>query len=360
MQIDFHHGVIYVLARLAGFEKRDADIIAYCSQYVDDATLNVPIRFLDGALYKPLQSAHKMLDYRNFNDLAYSLVWIPFHFLPGNGNLTASEGKELDYVKRIICRKNSPLAQDMIRDCIEKKSETTGLYRFGIALHTYADTWAHQGFAGIQSEVNKVKYLRRNKIDEKLIDKLSTFFGSNFDKAQGIFLNAALPLGHGTVLSYPDRPYLTWSYEDHQGSEILKNNPEIYMEAVDHIYEAMKRYLIDNPYADVEGVPSEERKKIEDYLRTIDFTSGEERHREWLKLIREGKFSFGPEYVSYASDGRGSWEFEITNGYDVETDIINSHKFFETSHWRYFYDAIRDHYYFLLRKLFPKYGLLIA
>jgi hypothetical protein len=38
MQIDFHPAVIYVVARLAGFDHRQADVTAYCSQYVDDAT----------------------------------------------------------------------------------------------------------------------------------------------------------------------------------------------------------------------------------------------------------------------------------------------------------------------------------
>lgn len=38
MQIDFHHATTYVLARLAGFEHPEANIIAYSAQYVDDAT----------------------------------------------------------------------------------------------------------------------------------------------------------------------------------------------------------------------------------------------------------------------------------------------------------------------------------
>ena len=37
MQIDFHHAVTYVAARLAGFSANDAGIIAHSAQYVDDA-----------------------------------------------------------------------------------------------------------------------------------------------------------------------------------------------------------------------------------------------------------------------------------------------------------------------------------
>ena len=49
MQIDFHHGVTYTVARLAGFAHRDAETIAYCSQYVDDATNSGATRFDNGA-----------------------------------------------------------------------------------------------------------------------------------------------------------------------------------------------------------------------------------------------------------------------------------------------------------------------
>ncbi len=37
MQIDFHHTVTYVIARLAGFSQTEAGVIAYSAQYVDDA-----------------------------------------------------------------------------------------------------------------------------------------------------------------------------------------------------------------------------------------------------------------------------------------------------------------------------------
>jgi len=61
MQIDFHHAVTYVLSRYAGFNSEDANKIAYSSQYVDDAVCSEVVRFTNGALYKPLASAHKQL-----------------------------------------------------------------------------------------------------------------------------------------------------------------------------------------------------------------------------------------------------------------------------------------------------------
>jgi len=44
MQIDFHHGVTYVVARLAGFEHKAASIIAYCAQYSNLAPGNMDVK----------------------------------------------------------------------------------------------------------------------------------------------------------------------------------------------------------------------------------------------------------------------------------------------------------------------------
>ncbi len=91
MHIDFHHAVTYVCARLAGFTHAKANIVAYSAQYVDDATNSGTIRFDNGAMYTRISSAHKMVDYRNSKALKNHRVWIPFHFLPGNGEKEAGK-----------------------------------------------------------------------------------------------------------------------------------------------------------------------------------------------------------------------------------------------------------------------------
>ena len=154
MQIDFHHGVTYVLARLAGFTQEQADIIAHSSQYVDDAVHDGLVTFHNRALFRCSAAAHKSVDYRNFEALKNHLVWIPFHFLPGNQ--TTGHPDIPDFVQRLICRPNSEIAQAMVNRCILDQDPKLGLYRLGITLHVYADTWAHQNFTGISHEVNKI------------------------------------------------------------------------------------------------------------------------------------------------------------------------------------------------------------
>jgi hypothetical protein len=115
MQIDFHHGVTYVVARLAGFGHRDAEIVAYCSRYVDDATNDGVVRFENGAMYRRTASAHKSLDYKHFDELGNPHVWLPFHFLPGNGGKRAGENPAGSFIEKIICTPDSPVARDMVR-----------------------------------------------------------------------------------------------------------------------------------------------------------------------------------------------------------------------------------------------------
>ena len=111
MQIDFHHGVTYVLARLAGFSHDEAQIIAHSAQYVDDAVDDGTLFFDNEGAYEFISSAHKMLDYRNFSKLANHHVWIPFHFLPGNDLDPKLRGKVPDFVQQAICRPNSVTAK---------------------------------------------------------------------------------------------------------------------------------------------------------------------------------------------------------------------------------------------------------
>lgn len=114
MQVDFHHAVTYVLARLAGFEKREAEIVAYSSQYVDDATNGGMIRFKNDFMYARIRSAHPIFSFKNVIPHASRVAWVPFHFLPGN------EGHGIE---RTICRPNSQIAREMVNYCILDKKE---------------------------------------------------------------------------------------------------------------------------------------------------------------------------------------------------------------------------------------------
>jgi len=359
MQIDFHHAVTYVLARLAGFNYEQANIIAYSSQYVDDSNCDVFVKFNNGALYKPICSAHKILDYRNFDQLADHLVWVPFHFLPGNNGLLNSKGQEDDFISRIICRPNSYVAQDLVAECIRNCEKENSLHRLGITLHVYADTWAHQGFAGIQDDVNLVKYLEDDETSQTLTGKIAEFFQDKFDREQSRFVAGVSPLGHGAVLSYPDRPYLKWKYEDNYGNKIERNNPLDFLNAAQNMYKVMKRFLWADPFAEVPNMDEQDSKQLAQLLQNLTSPDGIVRHQEWLKRIREGEFRFGPEEVHYDEN---EWINTALGSYLEKFPIekLEYEPNFLDTDWKKFQDALIDHHYYLLRVLLPNYDICIA
>lgn len=354
MQIDFHHGVTYITARIAGFTHNAAQLIGYSAQYVDDATNSGLIRFDNGAFFSRISSAHKMLDYRNFRELANNRVWIPFHFLPGNGGLAAGQDPPGSFIDKLICRPNSPVAQAMVKDCILNRHPAYGLYRLGITMHVYADTWAHQGFAGVNHRVNEARNLAdgEGKPDTKLANRL-----------KGYFISEALPLGHGAVLSNPDRPFLRWQYTNGRGEKIARNNPQDFLTAADCMCQAMQRYLAGNPDADAPGLPAADRAIIAHMLETITDTDGHRRHQQWLEAIAQGRFSFGPTQIGYIPKGRDSWKYRALGteaAVDRQDTVFPYHPQFLQSDWKRFHDALKAHHFYVIHDLLPRYGICVA
>jgi hypothetical protein len=354
MQIDFHHGVTYVVARLAGFNHEDASIIAYCAQYVDDAINGGIIKFNNGAMFTRISSAHKMLDYRNFKELANYHVWIPFHFLPGNGGKKPGENPEGKFIEKLICRPNSDVAQQMVRECIQCSDTTYSLHRLGITMHVYVDTWAHQGFAGVNHRVNEAKKLldEHDQPDKNLMDRLRNYFVSE-----------ALPLGHGAVLSHPDKPYLRWGYINGRGEKIRRNNPEDFLEAADNMCIAMQRYLLGDADAIVPGLPATDKGLIGWMLENIKDRNSSIRHQKWLDAISQGQFSFGSANVNYIPKGKGSWKYHALGTekpIDKDNEIFSYDPSFLISNWKLFHDALQAHQFYVIHHLLPNYGICVA
>ena len=145
VNIDSHHAATYVVTRLAGFSHHDAEIVAHASEYVDDATNDGMIQFDNSASYHRICSAPDAR-HRNVESVRSARVWVPFHFLPGNGGLPEGQDPPGGLVDKLICRKDSPIARAMIRTAITERNKPYGLHRLGIAAHVYTDTWAHQDY----------------------------------------------------------------------------------------------------------------------------------------------------------------------------------------------------------------------
>lgn len=112
MNIDFHYGVIFILARTAGLTRDEAQTVAHACQYVDDATTDGLLKFRDGQRFERFASAHGMIDYRNRINEDNRESWIPFHFVPGGDGATFED--------RLVCRPNSAIAQALVCDALAR------------------------------------------------------------------------------------------------------------------------------------------------------------------------------------------------------------------------------------------------
>lgn len=370
MQIDFHHTVTYLMARLAGFPHEEAAIIGHSAQYVDDATGQGPIYFNNKAMYDRICSAHKMLDYRNFRILANHHVWIPFHFLPSGESRGERPGSTEDFLDRLVCRPNSAVAQDLVATCIRDQHEPWILHRLGICMHAYADTWAHQGFLGIDSPRNEVNDIldfsglsdaQKNKYVARYFR--GSWWEIAWSRITSWLVEEISPVGHGAVLSFPDRPYLQWRYRDWRDQEIIRDNPKDFLLAAQHVYESLYRFRQRDPKAVAPPLAEAVIHEIDANFRNFTEEDGGFRHQRWLKALAQGCCGLEGVTLDYAEVGANSWK-EKALGTSAETPASGTEAVwtpdFPFSDWKLFHDALQRHRQVVLNEVLPRFGIIAA
>lgn len=343
MQIDFHHAVTYVAARNAGFTHEEADLIAYAAQYVDDAVVEGNVYF-ENAMYQRIASAHKTFDAANMVNPKNRLVWLPFHFLPGNGGLAAGEDPPGQPIDKLVCKPDSPVARDMIAACNAEANDHRGIYRLGITVHVYADTFAHQGFAGVLDDINKItntKVTGATRLQDVWDD---------------ITEHVLPPVGHGRAQTLPDMPFLQWEYTDGRGNSVERDNTRIFLDAADALCKAMTSCKTGTPLDACDGLKPEDKEQARILLATVNDTEGSARHQAWLAAIKEGRFSFGSEIIRYDATGPASWKAEAL-GTSEDRPTYYFHPGFLTTRWKLFHDVLQQHRITILHYILPKYGI---
>jgi hypothetical protein len=167
-------------------------------------------------------------------------------------------------------------------------------------------------------------------------------------------LNTALPLGHGTVLSNPDKPFLVWAYTNGLGERITRNNPDDFLEAAEHMCRAMQCFQAGDPDFNAPGIPSNDYNVIQHMLREIKQDDSAERHKTWTYQIEQGAFSFGKESLTYIPEGEGSWKHHAL-GVDTERPAFRYE--FLKSDWKLFHDALQAHRFDVVHNILPAYGI---
>lgn len=364
MQIDMHYYGTYAMARAAGVDRAPAQIIATAAQFVDDSARDDASNlFDDGSRFYFQATAHHSEDIKNHQEKDQRHVWVPFHFIPGN------EGDS--FAERLICRKDSQVANQMIDNNLSLSDRPYALELVGITAHVYADTFAHYGFSGISHQLNMItdgsmEYLNpkdegiRNHIEQKAARFLEKYditlpSISSMLVERGSTLLADGVIGHGAVLTNPDRPYLNWRYvtEHPFRDPVERDNLPDFVEGCEKLHLLFRRFLEARPdFAEGSGT---EFSSIADRVRDVlsEQAPKEERISAWKKAAESGDLYRGagetiPEYFGDA------WiKLRDTMGGE-NSQIIRERPVYK------FYQAAQAHRSNVLRDLLPAKGLVVA
>ncbi|AJQ93526.1 DUF6765 family protein [Gynuella sunshinyii] len=306
MDRDFHYYGTYLAAWTAGYNNKQARAIATSAQYIDDCTekatyttnafkINQQDEYIfrsneTNKVFRPMvTSVYGMTSWAptsNYDETRQ--IWEPFHFLPGNYPHQQSMGEGLElrnpgYINssmeesqkdiRVDCdtgdglltRPNSDAAQNMVNEtrkivsqCTDKNtddSQKSALNLIGCCMHVFADTYAHQDFAGtfstrlngvynsIGSDPGKFTIYGEWK-DDEWYPKENTYRDIVWPKdvvswdpltVYSTVNSSYTSLGHGQMGHIPDVSTVAFKYRpDWQirtAEEITRNNPTTYLQA---------------------------------------------------------------------------------------------------------------------------------
>ncbi|MYA88723.1 MAG: hypothetical protein F4X97_09790 [Boseongicola sp. SB0662_bin_57] len=363
MHVDIHYYGTYAMARVAGLKRDVCQTIASAAQFVDANDKDYEVDLRDGGRLNVIPTAHPLTDIKNtaLFERDQRRVWVPFHFLPGNEGNSMSE--------RLICRKDSDIAQEMVDHCLSLVDEPFGLYIVGIAAHVYADTFSHYGFSGVSSRWNQVKGDSIDLLNDERDEGAERHFWSKYNRIfpnwrtfldgikSGVAEEATGALGHGAALKYPDFPYLQWrfSYEhsEHDPGTSERNNAETFLEACEKLYERFRSFGEDyrDPEIDQDGNFDKIRGVVKDILETKE-TDRERRGEIWSTAAEDGHLFPEPEEIlPYQGE---KWKTSLEN-LDGNED---SHAALEEPVFQFFRAAAIYRTY-VLRHLLPAHELVL-
>jgi uncharacterized protein YneF (UPF0154 family) len=341
MQIDFHYFTIRIICEKAGFTPSESQIIAHASQYVDDATehskfrvkgkLDIDYPRYDGKYFDPVCTAHKGIQFlKAFQHKIQQKIYIAFHFIPDLGY----NGKgQFNYITRpggIFARQLVKRALQSIHNSKDEK-RIKNLIKLGIALHSYADTWAHQNFSGRHNAND-------NDICQIQIKKGMAWKELPFFRKLGY--NLFPDIGHAEALNYPDYSNLTWKYR-HKSTqqEFLRENPKIFKHAAANIFALLGG---DNSLKTWQQV----QKKLEHCFILPTF-SVDLKAENYMKMFPEISFSYNEDdWLKEALEG---------NRHELKSSQkrinFQQYKFMGDKKWFYFHLEAMNQREFILQNL---------
>ena len=392
MQKDIHYDGTYAIARAAGLKPKDAKIIAYSAQFVDDSTHTDSKEHEDGGLIYGVATAHHttqaVFDTILHGTIGQRRMWVPFHFYPGN------EGDSLS--KRLICRKDGLLVNEMFDNHINRTRENLPyiLHLIGIASHVYIDTFSHYGFSGLSSRNNEVDqstfdFPKEKNEKKKEIDTYRENFNKKYKKefhrknwrrsvnkqnflgriadsyprlAGWLSSQVTGALGHGSVATCPDLPFLEWNfkYEKNKQSVEKRDNPKTFLEGCEKLYKKLIKFS--HLYYQNEQIKYRDFSEIKETIREIlshrsSIEKGaNERVYKWKEAIESKKiFDINANQEEFLNYDEEEWRLQKDKFFK---ELASSDEAVNLDVYK-FHQASDYHRHYTIKQLLPKHGIVI-
>jgi hypothetical protein len=329
MNAEFHYYSVYFLCLRAGLSEERCANIAFASQYVDNALLSYDID--DGGFSYKTEVTQ---NYIFWDEATLKDIYLPFHFVPGEFERARAERTD-GAASRWTVTPDSPLAKEMLIAALRSGDD----FRIGIALHAYADTWAHQNFSGRTESCN-------------VMDASSPL----------------PPAGHLQALRAPDDASEKWFDPRLAGLRLANvDNGARFREAARRIYRYLRTYLrsgfededlhLDELSATWARYPGDMKARIASFTVDLDVPPYEKRYYLAQAGIldeesEDSRFSSGYDTIAWARAA-----ISRRTGFGSSGDRIATHGQFRGSAIHRWNDAARAHRA-LASSLFSKKGLI--
>lgn len=319
MDIEFHYFITYILSRKAGFDEEDAYKIAYSSQYTDDNEFHYFVNYKDGGHF--LNEISQTMDITK-PSLKRQKIYPLFHFIPGGKESEETCTLKCGETKCFVTIPNNENAQMLLKEAINSGD----LYRIGIAVHAFADTWSHQNFLGFEDKANSRKGIG------KLIPNI----------------------GHADFFHEPDKIHNEWEDTRLGKKESIINNDDRFLESAKQIFIYLYRYK--NPASDDSMAASKyEELNLElqlkdamddSYLWGSDDKARIKAYKKICNELQLTKYQYHPNTWRYDAVEKKEMEFDLFDKYWAKNNFLESD-------WYKFQQAVITHRDYALDRFMP-------
>jgi hypothetical protein len=324
MNIEFHYYITFILSRKAGFGPEESYTIAYSSQYTDDNNYKYYVNYPDGGHY--LNEISQTLDITKPSEKRRKIYPL-FHFIPGGQEAEETCSLNCGSEKCFATVPNSENAQHLLKEALGSND----LYRIGIAVHAYADTWSHQNFIGYKCRANA-------------------------KKGFGLVPN----IGHADFFHEPDEIHNEW-IDSRMGRNYRINNDERFLEAARQIFIHLYQYK-NSPTNEAQAIARYEGLNLENLLMDAmddSYLFGRDekaRIKAYTKICSELRLK---KYRYYPN----AWRYDAVEKHAFEMDLFDRYwakPSFPDSDWYKFEKAVEAHRNYsldLFASLYERVGL---